>query len=74
MYGQHGAALANTFFMKEGSNIIEVSPSSCRDRSHFRNLAAVCNVGYSCVLQDENHSSIDISQVLQLVNTVVEKI
>jgi len=68
---QHGAALANAFFMREKTNIIEISPNECRDRYHFRNLATECKLGYSVVYQEEEHGNIDIPLVLQHVERCI---
>lgn len=61
---QHGAALANIFFMKPGSHVVEIAPPWGRTLNMFENLAGQCGVRYTQIEQEENHSPVDVAQLL----------
>lgn len=87
---QHGAALANIFFMAFGNapeheckdltancaqdtrhSIIEICPPWSRQFEHFKNLATYCEVDYSSVEQQQDHSAVSVPEVLGLVKVAL---
>ncbi|MEO0416864.1 MAG: glycosyltransferase family 61 protein, partial [Verrucomicrobiota bacterium] len=53
---QHGAALANIFFMRKGTRVLEIAPPWGRSQNMFRNLAGFCELKYQQVYQETNFS------------------
>src|SRR5690606_31522957 len=49
---QHGAALANIFFMQQSAYVIEFSPPWSRTSHYFKNLAEFCKVRYLQLMQE----------------------
>jgi len=70
---QHGAALANIFFMQSiSSHIIEITPPWSRNLYHFKNLASFCNVSYTSINQEGDISNVDIEEVLHQISEIVD--
>ncbi|MDF1755782.1 MAG: glycosyltransferase family 61 protein [Verrucomicrobiales bacterium] len=64
---QHGAALANIFFMSEGSHVVEIAPPWGRGLNMFGNLSRQCRVRYSLIEQQENHSPVDLDALRHIL-------
>ena len=64
---QHGAALANTIWMKRGTNVIEIAAEKNQPRNYFGKLATIFGVHHQFVLQEHNHSPVSVSDVLERV-------
>ena len=47
--------------------IIEISPPWSRQFEHFKNLATYCEVDYSSVTQERDHSEVQVAEVVGLV-------
>jgi hypothetical protein len=59
-----GGALSNVIFMRPAaSHVVEISPPWGRHDNHFRNIASVRGVGYERVLQEGDHSEVDVAAV-----------
>lgn len=67
---QHGAALANIFFMRNDALVVEISPPWSRSYAHFKNLAHHSKVQHRTVEQDQDHSSVNIEAVLDCLHDV----
>ena len=63
---QHGAALANIFWMRPKTKIIEICPQTLDDdhKMLFRKLAELMDVDYEVVFQESDHSSIKIHRYM----------
>lgn len=73
---QHGAALANIFFMESSEvggrgHVVEVCPPWSRHTRHFKNLAEYSGVAYTPVLQGEDHGDVSVGEVLEVVSSIV---
>lgn len=69
---QHGGALSNIIFMNpEKSHVVEISPPWGRQDNHFLNLAEAKGVGYARVLQSGDHSDVEVSEICEIVRTLV---
>jgi hypothetical protein len=62
---QHGAALANIFWMKPKTTVIEIVPPN----SHIcmQKLCAVMDVQYVSVVQSDIHAPVDVKEVVDAV-------
>ena len=92
---QHGAALANVFFMAFGNGlkenededksckvdssshctraVIEISPPWSRQFEHFKNLSSYFEVSHFSVLQEQDHSAVNIPEVIQHIKIVINE-
>ena len=69
-----GGALSNIIFMNHmTSHVVEISPPWGRDDNHFRNIASIKGVGYERLLQDGDHSDVNVQTVLEVVNRLYKK-
>jgi len=66
LIGQHGAGLANMVWMPPGGVVIEILPTTVglSQRGLFRALARTCGHRYLAISQANNHSPVDVAQVL----------
>jgi len=64
--GQHGAALANIFFMSPGSRIVEICPPLARKMNMFANLAKQCGIRYQSLEQETNHAPVAADRLLSI--------
>ena len=77
---QHGASLANIFFMSHTNgtpalpqkHIIEISPPWSRQYAHFRNLADFSRVAHVSIEQEQDHSAVDIDRVMDAVKNALQ--
>jgi hypothetical protein len=67
---QHGGALANIFFMDQASHVVEISPPYNREKYYFRNLAVFCGIKHHFILQEEDHSDVNIDEVVHSVDEI----
>lgn len=70
---QHGAALANIVFMREGSHVIDIVPiqeGPGLRRDTFSELARTMGVGYTMVDQDGSFAPVNPLLVLEAISTV----
>ena len=51
----------------QAPTVIEISPPWSRQFEHFKNLATYCEVNYSSVTQQQDHSEVNVSDVVELV-------
>lgn len=50
--------------------LIEVIPSCCQGRPHFRNLASLCGIRYRDIPQDTIHSDVNVQNVVDIIKEV----
>jgi hypothetical protein len=78
---QHGAALANVFFMQgrlsasdssssgHKSTVVEFSPPWSREFQHFKNVCEFAGVKHIAVEQLRDHSEVNIENVIEIVES-----
>ena len=64
---QHGAALANVMWVREGSRVVEIIPQEQGRREHFSRLADVVGATYEAVSQPEAHAPVVPEQIVRAV-------
>jgi Glycosyltransferase 61 len=66
---QHGAALANIFWMRPKTKIIEICPQTLDDdhKMLFRKLAELMDVDYEVVFQESDHTRVDPRSVISAI-------
>lgn len=63
-----GGALSNVIFMTPArGSVVEISPPWGRGDNHFRNIASTRGVGYERVLQEGDHSEVNVLDVIGAV-------
>lgn len=68
--GQHGAGLANIFFMTPGTHMIEIMSPWGRRGDHFRNLANSLQINYNKFDLDKDIGPVDVNQIIRMVNNI----
>lgn len=70
---QHGAALFNTVFMREGSFIIEILPDTFKApvRNAGKVMASLNNLNYYSIAQNSPHSRVSEKHLLDLIERFV---
>jgi hypothetical protein len=71
--GQHGAGLANAFFMKPDANMIEVMSPWGRKGDHFRNLADRLRINYYKFDLNEDVGPVDVPTIINIVNNIYSR-
>lgn len=66
---QHGAALANILFMKEGSVVVEIVHRPAK-KSVYRKLAATMKLRYFSFRVDSPFPQVDCARLVELVNQI----
>jgi hypothetical protein len=70
---QHGAALANTIWMKPDSFVIEIVPrhfdGGKRFRDFFSPLSKACRLKHFVSYQNDSHSDVDIINIISIINS-----
>lgn len=69
---QHGASLANIFFMQNNPNgsIIEIITPWGKLGNHFKNLAEFFSINYYCVEQQNEHDDVNFHNICEIVNRI----
>lgn len=62
---QHGAALANIFWMKPGTKVVEITP--VHDRVYYGRLSEIFGVRHEIVHQDSRHAPVDVEAVVAAI-------
>ena len=62
--------MANIIFMRQDASVLEISPPWSGQLCHFKNLASFCGVSYTSVVQEGDHSDVDIPGILSVVETL----
>lgn len=65
----HGAGLANLVFARPGTSVLELMPSATLNWC-YRHLAAVCGLGYDCVLGRSQDASVTAPWVVSLTHVL----
>ena len=71
--GQHGAGLANAFFMKPDTNMIEIMSPWGRKGNHFRNLAYNLDINYDKFDLHEDIAPVDVPIIIDIVNDIYSR-
>lgn len=68
---QHGAALSNIIFCKKNTVIIEIRPDTKKygNKVHFEFLSLNLGLIYFEIFQENNHSEVDINEILKIIKT-----
>lgn len=67
LIGQHGAGLANMFFMNPGTYVIEIMSPWGRRGDHFRNLANSFQISYNKFDLNEDIGPVDVRAIIGMV-------
>ena len=68
---QHGAAIANVFWMKSGSTLIEINPLP--DWANFSTLCQTFGVQHEIVPQEAIHGPVNIEAVVAAVQRAIQR-
>ena len=71
--GQHGAGLANIFFMKPDTNMIEIMSPWGRKGDHFRNLANSLHINYNKFDLNEDIGPVDVNIIIEIVQNIYSR-
>jgi len=65
---QHGAALSNILFMREGTRVIEIGPQRMF-KTYFSELAKTLGIEYSLMDQHDRFPVVNPDELLRLIKT-----
>jgi hypothetical protein len=68
LIAQHGASLANIFFMKEKSYVIEIVSKIKHQESWFVPISKICNINHYEYITEQDHVTIDLDDFEKFVS------
>jgi hypothetical protein len=71
--GQHGAGLANIYFMRPNTNLIEVMSPWGIEGNHFSNLADFLRINYGYTFMERDEDNVNINQLISITEIMTRR-
>ena len=71
--GQHGAGLANIYFMRPNTNLVEVMSPWGIEGNHFSNLADFLRINYGYTFMERDEDNVNINQLISITERMTRR-